>query len=377
MTHDIFISYGREDSDMMQRIDQALREAGLMTWTDHGIHPGSPSWKLDIETAIQDARYIVVLFSPDSAESRWVRAELDYAEAQRKPIYPLLVRGDTTNAIPFGFTSYQWIDVRNSSSLSSGLEHLIATLKGVTTPSPLPVKMNASASNGRLRVIIPIVTALVIIGLASVILLSINNMQTPITSTATTQVTAANTGRISPTVMPTMPAFVLPDGYKMLEGDHTQIAVPANWTKMDDSSMIMNALGGTEGQPAERLELLQNVIDGLDVFAFNYLSVQSVVISVENIGYSTSNAALETRQPIYFASFDPNGTFTNAGWVDMPAGKMLYAKGDVSDKTTFVDDYVLIRGTQLYHIFLNGRIVDRERLEQIGQQIAQSFRIKE
>jgi hypothetical protein len=63
--------------------------------------------------------------------------------------------------------------------------------------------------------------------------------------------------------------------------------------------------------------------------------------------------------------------------VDMPAGKMLYAKGDVSDKTTFVDDYVLIRGTQLYHIFLNGRIIDRERLEQIGQQIATSFRVKE
>src|SRR5690348_2612570 len=120
MAHDIFISYGREDMPLMQQVEKALHEAGFTIWTDRGIAPGSPSWKAEIEKAILDARCIVVLFSPDSAESRWVRAELDYADAQRKPIYPLLVRGDATKAVPFGFTSYQWIDVRDASQLSAG-----------------------------------------------------------------------------------------------------------------------------------------------------------------------------------------------------------------------------------------------------------------
>src|SRR5688572_8020808 len=113
MAHDVFISYGREDAALMQQVEKTLLNAGLTIWTDEGIAPGSRSWKAAIEQAILDSRSIVVLFSPDSVESRWVRAELDYADAQNKPIYPLLVRGDAANAVPFGFTTYQWIDLRD------------------------------------------------------------------------------------------------------------------------------------------------------------------------------------------------------------------------------------------------------------------------
>ena len=42
-----------------------------------------------------------------------------------------------------------------------------------------------------------------------------------------------------------------------------------------------------------------------------------------------------------------------------------------------VNDYVLIRGTTLYHILFSGRLSDRENIEAIGEQIARSFRVKE
>jgi len=45
MSHDIFISYSRRDTERMQQIRDGLRAAGLTMWTDEGIEPGTQSWK--------------------------------------------------------------------------------------------------------------------------------------------------------------------------------------------------------------------------------------------------------------------------------------------------------------------------------------------
>jgi hypothetical protein len=50
--HDIFLSYSRTDTPMMQKVRDYLREQGFKVWTDEGIHAGTPSWK----TAIEDAK---------------------------------------------------------------------------------------------------------------------------------------------------------------------------------------------------------------------------------------------------------------------------------------------------------------------------------
>lgn len=46
--------------------------------------------------------------------STWVREELAYAKTLQKQIYPLLAHGDEVNAIPFGFSAYQWLDIRQN-----------------------------------------------------------------------------------------------------------------------------------------------------------------------------------------------------------------------------------------------------------------------
>jgi hypothetical protein len=129
MQHEIFLSYSRKDSDVMHRVRNDLRASGLTTWTDDGIDPGSESWKLSIETAIKNAGCLVAILSPDSAESRWVRAELDFAEAQKKKVFLLLVRGDASNAVPFGYSSHQWIDIRHSGLYEPGLRQLTDVIR--------------------------------------------------------------------------------------------------------------------------------------------------------------------------------------------------------------------------------------------------------
>lgn len=114
MQHHVFLSYSRKDSSIMRRVRDDLRANGLTVWTDEGIEPGSDSWKMNIESAIKEAGCLVAILSPDSVDSRWVRAELDYAEAQRKKVYLILARGDESDAVPFGYAASQWMDIRQT-----------------------------------------------------------------------------------------------------------------------------------------------------------------------------------------------------------------------------------------------------------------------
>jgi serine/threonine-protein kinase len=113
MQHHGFLSYSRKDSDIMQRVRDELRGAGLTVWTDEGIEPGTPLWKDAIESAIENAGCMIVILSPDAKKSIWVKRELEYAEAQEKHIFPLLVRGDKNDAIPFTLIGAQFVDIRN------------------------------------------------------------------------------------------------------------------------------------------------------------------------------------------------------------------------------------------------------------------------
>lgn len=138
MSHNIFLSYSRKDIAIMHRLRDDLRAAGFTVWTDEGIEPGTPSWKSEIEKAIRDADCQVIIFSPDANNSRWVRAEIDFAETLHKPMFPLLLRGDETTSIPFGFSTYQWIDIRQPEDYASGFQMLAEAIQNRLNLPPSP-----------------------------------------------------------------------------------------------------------------------------------------------------------------------------------------------------------------------------------------------
>lgn len=123
----VFISYSRRDSTIMQAICDDLQAESIPIWVDTNLEPGTPSWLTTIQENIDKASYLVVLWSPDAKNSRWVTEELNYARIQEVRIFSVLVRGDERTSISFGYTQHQWIDMRQDYAV--GIATLIEALK--------------------------------------------------------------------------------------------------------------------------------------------------------------------------------------------------------------------------------------------------------
>ena len=120
-----FLSYSREDTAKQKRIVRELRERGINVWVDiENLTPGTPTWEREIEKAIRGSTGIVVLLSPESNNSEWVRREISFGEQHRKRIFPVLIEGDDHTSTPLRLVSHQRVDLRTK--FESGLDELAA-----------------------------------------------------------------------------------------------------------------------------------------------------------------------------------------------------------------------------------------------------------
>ncbi|MBO9499380.1 MAG: TIR domain-containing protein [Novosphingobium sp.] len=79
---DVFISYAREDEGMARRFAEAFAQEGLTVWWDAALHSGETFDEV-IEQELRASKAVVVLWSPHSVASRWVRAEATLADRNR------------------------------------------------------------------------------------------------------------------------------------------------------------------------------------------------------------------------------------------------------------------------------------------------------
>jgi hypothetical protein len=125
----VFLSYIMEDADVMWRVYHDLQVEGLQVWIDQtNLEPGTLAWDRAIEDAIVNSGCLVVILSPSARTSEWVREELHYAKILNKRIFPLLASGEAHNAIPFGFSTAQYTDIRDESHYKDGIKKLIAAI---------------------------------------------------------------------------------------------------------------------------------------------------------------------------------------------------------------------------------------------------------
>lgn len=99
-THDVFISYAREDLVFTLRLKEAMELDGRNVWVDvEGAYGGEEFWP-QICDAIEKANIFVFVISPDSAKSRFCRQEIDYAVHHNKRIVPVVISEVEENTLP-------------------------------------------------------------------------------------------------------------------------------------------------------------------------------------------------------------------------------------------------------------------------------------
>jgi len=86
---DIFISYARSDEEMARLVALAFEQEGFNVWWDAALHSGETFDEV-IEKELRAARAVVVLWSPRSVASRWVRAEATLAD-RNKTLAPAII----------------------------------------------------------------------------------------------------------------------------------------------------------------------------------------------------------------------------------------------------------------------------------------------
>ncbi len=86
---DIFLSYNREDLPITSLFAAALGEEGFSVWWDQALRSGE-AYDEVTEAALRSARAVIVLWTPRSCVSRWVRAEATLAQRQNT-LLPVMV----------------------------------------------------------------------------------------------------------------------------------------------------------------------------------------------------------------------------------------------------------------------------------------------
>lgn len=90
----VFISYSRSDFAYVQQLAAFLSGYGVRVWYDVESLSTGDRWENVIKEHVETCSSMVVVMSPDSGESSWVRNEVNLALSLRKPIFPLLLAGE-------------------------------------------------------------------------------------------------------------------------------------------------------------------------------------------------------------------------------------------------------------------------------------------
>jgi hypothetical protein len=90
--YDVFISYSHHDRAVAARLREQLYTHGWSVWWDPDLRAGQHFDRI-IEDAIGHSSFVIVLWSPASVESDWVRAEATHALHEGKLISTRIVSG--------------------------------------------------------------------------------------------------------------------------------------------------------------------------------------------------------------------------------------------------------------------------------------------
>src|SRR5262245_33934944 len=151
----IFISHASKDDDFVKELRTALESHRLPVWVDSRDLRGGAKLAPEIEQAIETARQTIVVLSPNTINSPWVRKEIQQALAVEKRrgnegyrVIPLLLPGVEPSALALWFDE-EPVGIKvelKVGGISEALPQILAALgerspTDYQPPEPLPQKL--------------------------------------------------------------------------------------------------------------------------------------------------------------------------------------------------------------------------------------------
>lgn len=119
---DIFISYSRKNAEIAQALANGLQSSGFSVWYDISLIAGEKFTDV-IAREVDRANAVIVVWSPDSARSDWVRWEATRAR-ERGVLIPVMTADMRVEDIPPPFGILQTIPASNAKGIFDALANL-------------------------------------------------------------------------------------------------------------------------------------------------------------------------------------------------------------------------------------------------------------
>ena len=135
MKNDIFISYSRHDTNVVNEIVNMLEQEGYSVWIDRdGIESGE-DFKRVILKAIKESEVILFFSSEHSNVSDWTAKEIGVAVKYRKHTIPIKLDDSNFNeAVEFDLINLDYIDYSKPTIRPAMREKLLKTLRNKLGP---------------------------------------------------------------------------------------------------------------------------------------------------------------------------------------------------------------------------------------------------
>jgi hypothetical protein len=104
--HKVFISHASVDQQKARDIANALAELGVDSWASYSDIPPGSHWDRSIESALSHALALIVIVTPASVASDYVRAEVEEAIRSNKIVIPVIAE---TTDMPLRWRTLQHV----------------------------------------------------------------------------------------------------------------------------------------------------------------------------------------------------------------------------------------------------------------------------
>lgn len=116
LPQEVFLSHSSHDVDFVVRLAETLRQHGVPVWYSGTDILGAQQWHDEIGDALERCDWFIVVLSPASTESMWVRREVQFALQQDhyvNRIIPVVISECEGKRLSWVLSSLQTVNFRD------------------------------------------------------------------------------------------------------------------------------------------------------------------------------------------------------------------------------------------------------------------------